>query len=277
MSAGFPLLFYGCSSAHSPYKVDAASAHPSSSYRNITESEKVIELIESLVGGNANAPDNEDEADEADETSADSDGERVGNRGGGGNGVRLSSGERATVTTNDIGVVTPYRAQVLHLRDKMRKRGLGAVRVGTVDDYQGQEEMIIIISTVLGSANPRAVGHNAHGIMASPQRFNVAITRAKALLIIVGDPNYMIEDNNWREMLKYAVDNNSYRGCAHPLLPDGAENDSIDQMAQLVAQAAQRTLLGSGNASLMFPGLGGRNIWAGMHDDVDDDLGWRTF
>ena len=59
----------------------------------------------------------------------------------------------------------------------------------------------------------------------------------------------MIEDNNWREMLKYAVDNNNYSGCAI-LLPDGAENDSIDQMAQLVAQAAQRTLLGSGNASL---------------------------
>ena len=52
----------------------------------------------------------------------------------------------------------------------MRKRGLGAVRAITIGDYQGQEEMIIIISTVLGSANPRAVGHNAHGIMASPQR-----------------------------------------------------------------------------------------------------------
>ena len=41
--------------------------------------------------------------------------------------------------------------------------------------------------------------------MASPQRFNVAITRAMALLIVVGDPNALWADPSWRELLQYAV------------------------------------------------------------------------
>ena len=50
---------------------------------------------------------------------------------------------------NDIGIIALFRAQVMLVRKRLRSMGLGAVRVGTVDDYQGQEEKIIIISTVL--------------------------------------------------------------------------------------------------------------------------------
>ena len=192
----FPLLFYGCASAHSLYKIDPSSAHPSSSYRNVTEAEKIVELIHSIQ-------------------------------------------EKMGVSTNDIGVVTPFRAQVLHIRQKLRSLDLGAIRVGTVDDYQGQEELIIIISTVIGSANPRSVAAMGHGLMSSPQRFNVAITRAKALLVIVGDPNALWEDVSWRELLQYSVDHASYRGCAHPLAMQGAEDDSLDALAGLIQQAAQ--------------------------------------
>ena len=169
---------------------------------------------------------------------------------------------------------------MLHVRDLLRKHGLGSIRVGTVDDYQGQEELIIIISTVIGSANSRAVaGTMAHGLMASPQRFNVAITRAKALLVIVGDPNALWEDESWRKLLQYAVDNCSYRGCAHPLMPAGAGDSAVDAMKSVLSRAAQKTLLGGGNANLMFPGLlgGGGSIWASEFDDIDDEQGWRQF
>ena len=173
---------------------------------------------------------------------------------------------------------SPSCAQVLHLRERLRAVGLGAIRVGTVDDYQGQEELVIIISTVIGSANVRAVGTMAHGLMSSPQRFNVAITRAKALLVVVGDPNALWEDRSWRELLQYAVDHASYRGCAHPLRIYGAEDDSLDALAGLINQAAQRTLLGAGASSLMFPGLlgGGASIWAGDGDDIDEEQGWKV-
>ena len=310
VATDFPLLFYGCQSAHSLYKIDPASAHPSSSYRNVTETEKIIELISSLLGvsshvaateegggeeadgdeaediGDAEEAEEAEEADERDEDEGAPEVEVVETNGLGATGdvpsleaAPASSASRRVVTTNDIGVVTPFRAQVLHLRQQLRKRGLGAVRVGTVDDYQGQEELIIIISTVVGSASPRGIRTMQHGLMSSPQRFNVAITRAKALLVIVGDPNALWEDASWRELLQYAVDNNSYRGCAHPLASQGVEDDSLGTLAELINQKARRTLLGAGNAGLMFPNLlgGGDAIWAGEGEDIDDQIGWKLY
>jgi hypothetical protein len=48
-------------------------------------------------------------------------------------------------------------------------------------------------------------------------------------------------------------------------------------MASLVAAAARRTLLGSGSAAAMFPGLmGGASIWGGA-DDLDEEQGWKQF
>lgn len=49
---------------------------------------------------------------------------------------------------NDIGVVSPYIAQVDRIRDKLRENGLEEIRVGTAETYQGQEKKVIIISTV---------------------------------------------------------------------------------------------------------------------------------
>jgi hypothetical protein len=184
------------------------------------------------------------------------------------------------VTTNDIGVVTPFRAQVLHIRQALRRRNLGSIRVGTVDDYQGQEELIIIISTVVGSASARAAQAMSHGLMSSPQRFNVAITRAKALLVIVGDPNALWEDRSWRELLQYSVDHHSYRGCAHPLAMAPTDDDSsLETLAQLINQAAQRTLLGAGSSNSMFPGLlgGAASIWDADGGDLDEEQGWRLY
>jgi hypothetical protein len=101
---------------------------------------------------------------------------------GGDPGVRLR--------VQDVGVIAPYRAQVLRLRQLLRGRGLGAVRVGTVDDYQGQEERVMFISTVVSRPpRGRATGTSPEspavaavhlGFLACPRRFNVAISRAKA-------------------------------------------------------------------------------------------------
>jgi len=66
------------------------------------------------------------------------------------------------------------------LRDVLRARQLGAVRVGTVDDYQGQEAKIIIISTVISASSAERHSSSRLGFMSDPKRFNVAISRAKA-------------------------------------------------------------------------------------------------
>lgn len=52
--------------------------------------------------------------------------------------------------------------------------------------------------------------------MASPRRLNVAITRAEALLIVVGNPHLLVTDNYWRSVLTYSISIGGYRGCDLP-------------------------------------------------------------
>ena len=62
------------------------------------------------------------------------------------------------IEQTDIAVITPFRSQVLKLREMLRKANLGQVGVGQVEDYQGQESKIVIISTVLTHRVERWMG-----------------------------------------------------------------------------------------------------------------------
>lgn len=100
----------------------------------------------------------------------------------------------------------------------MRARDLGAVRVGTVDDFQGQEARIIFISTVLSRPAdvPLGAGHTqgaalkppgvaadpAVGFFRNPNRFNVAITRAQALMVVLGHPLVLMQVANQQNDLQ---------------------------------------------------------------------------
>ena len=66
------------------------------------------------------------------------------------------------------------------LKDKLARSGLGQVVVSTVDSSQGCEAEVVIISFVRG-------GSNHVGFLADDRRLNVALTRAKYQLILVGD------------------------------------------------------------------------------------------
>ena len=128
----------------------------------------------------------------------------------------------------------------------------------------------------LRAGGARSVKAMAHGLMSSPQRFNVAITRAKALLVIVGDPNALYEDESWQELLKYSVKNSSYRGCPQPCAPDGVEEDAANPIQAMIEQLSQRSLLGAGDRSKLFPGMGGGvNMWGGDGGDIDEDMPWK--
>ena len=51
----------------------------------------------------------------------------------------------------------------------------------------------------------------------SEKRFNVAITRAMSLLIVIGDPHLLSEDPSWRAFLKHCISLGAYTGCDLPL------------------------------------------------------------
>lgn len=81
------------------------------------------------------------------------------------------------VVPEDIGIVSPYKSQLNMLKSALRH--VGKVEIGTAEYYQGREKKIIIISTVKSN--------NSVGFLSSEKRLNVCITRAKSLLILVGN------------------------------------------------------------------------------------------
>jgi AAA domain len=62
------------------------------------------------------------------------------------------------VKEDQVGVICLSRAQVVHVRNVLRERHLAGVNVGTVDDFQGQEQRVIFISTVLTAAARNPLG-----------------------------------------------------------------------------------------------------------------------
>ncbi|KAJ3568894.1 hypothetical protein NP233_g5410 [Leucocoprinus birnbaumii] len=119
----------------------------------------------------------------------------------------------------DIGVITPYHAQCLKIRNALR--GVAdEVKVGSVEEFQGQERSVIIISTVRSSKDFVAYDiRHTLGFVASPRRFNVSVTRAKALLIVVGDPDVLGLDPLWRSFLNYVHNNGGWKGPDIPWDP----------------------------------------------------------
>jgi superfamily I DNA and/or RNA helicase len=86
------------------------------------------------------------------------------------------------LTTADVLVLAPYNAQVVLLRRRLADAGLGDVRVGTVDKFQGAEAPVAIISMTASSVEeiPRGIP-----FLLNRNRLNVAISRAQYAAVIV--------------------------------------------------------------------------------------------
>lgn len=98
--------------------------------------------------------------------------------------VGMSKSDGGTIGLEDILVITPYNAQVNLLRSSLP----AGARVGTVDKFQGQEADIALLSmaTSSGEDMPRAMD-----FLFSPNRLNVAISRAKRLAIVIASPRLL--------------------------------------------------------------------------------------
>jgi superfamily I DNA and/or RNA helicase len=91
--------------------------------------------------------------------------------------------ERA-MTVDDILVVAPFNLQVRCLRERLDP----AIRVGSVDRFQGQEAPVVIVSLCSSTLEEAPRGAS---FLLSPNRLNVAVSRAEALAIVVGCPGLM--------------------------------------------------------------------------------------
>ncbi|MFC4874497.1 AAA domain-containing protein [Negadavirga shengliensis] len=112
-----------------------------------------------------------------------------------------------------IGLVSPYSAQVRYLKDLVAEdagcvllRSLDKnLTVNTIDGFQGQERDIMVISVV--RSNPQG----EIGFLADTRRMNVALTRAKRKLLVIGDSATLANHPFYQLFLDYVQDRNCYK------------------------------------------------------------------
>lgn len=102
----------------------------------------------------------------------------------------------------DIGIISPYQAQVHYLRQILRNHPFFApykelISINTVDGFQGQERDVILISLV------RANDNGDIGFLNDLRRMNVAITRARMKLIILGDASTLTQHPFYKKLYEY--------------------------------------------------------------------------
>ena len=111
-------------------------------------------------------------------------------------------GQRILDERIDFGVISPYKAQVQYLRARIRANAAlrpyrDLMTVNTVDGFQGQERDVIFISLV------RANEDGQIGFLGDLRRMNVAITRARMKLVILGEAETLGRHPFYRELLAY--------------------------------------------------------------------------
>ena len=171
-------------------------------------------------------------------------------------------------TTEMVSVISLSRAQVQRIRSELRAAGLAQIRCGTVDDFQGQESEVVLIS---------CVGSSAKALDTSKKRFNVAITRARRLLIVVGSlPVLRSKDAGpWHDLCEACRDRGSFlamRG-GDAGEGEGGEGEERESAMTRIEGMARSALLGAGNINTIFPEtLYETNLelgWAATDDDAN--------
>ncbi|MDY6776236.1 MAG: AAA domain-containing protein [Halobacteria archaeon] len=99
----------------------------------------------------------------------------------------------AGVDGSDIGVIAPFRAQVAAIKPRVD----GSVAVDTVDRFQGSSKEVVVVSFV-------ATGSLESPVFDDYRRLNVALTRAKKSLVLVGDESALRDDGLYSRMVEWA-------------------------------------------------------------------------
>ncbi|KAJ0393143.1 hypothetical protein P43SY_005486 [Pythium insidiosum] len=109
-----------------------------------------------------------------------------------------------------IGIISPYKQQIVELRSELQRWETRHdlrldIEVNTVDGFQGREKEIIIYSCVrTARSHQRSGGAGPEAFWADERRMNVAITRAKSSLWIIGNSLLLSQSAAWRALLQHA-------------------------------------------------------------------------
>ncbi|OMO65548.1 putative helicase MAGATAMA 3 [Corchorus olitorius] len=121
-----------------------------------------------------------------------------------------------------IGVITPYKCQLSHLRSRFSSAFGSSVTAdiefNTVDGFQGREVDILVLSTVRASdsSSSPGIGSSSIGFVADVRRMNVALTRARLSLWILGNARTLQTNHNWAALVKDAKQRNLVLSIKRP-------------------------------------------------------------
>lgn len=142
------------------------------------------------------------------------------------------------IQESDIGIVSPYARQVLFLKQLCRSKNWTDIDIGSAEQYQGREKAIIIISTVRS-------GCDNVGFLADVKRLNVTLTRARSLMIVVGNPETLRLDPTWKQFIEFCRENGA---IAQPKEPNSSRTpNKTKKTTQLEEKPDLRSLNRNGN------------------------------
>uniref|UniRef100_A0A8C1NAE2 RNA helicase n=1 Tax=Cyprinus carpio TaxID=7962 RepID=A0A8C1NAE2_CYPCA len=124
------------------------------------------------------------------------------------------------ISPRDIGIIAPYRKQVEKIKwaigtdeDLQNYMCIKDLKVGSVEEFQGQERKVILVSAVRSSKEHIIFDEPFNiGFLKNEKRFNVAVTRAKALFIMVGNPTILRTDETWGRFIDFCFEQGGYTG-----------------------------------------------------------------
>ncbi|XP_037051434.1 putative helicase mov-10-B.1 [Bradysia coprophila] len=134
----------------------------------------------------------------------------------------LMQPEKHNLNQCDIGIVSPYRLQCNMIRKRCHQNGYRHITIGSTEQFQGQERKVMIMSTV------RSGSGNLGDFVKNPQRFNVMITRAKSLLIVVGNPHLLSQDKNWSKFIHFCLRNGALIQDSNNVFLPEKDNDAAE-------------------------------------------------
>jgi superfamily I DNA and/or RNA helicase len=115
---------------------------------------------------------------------------------------KLNALLEAGLAPTQVAVITPYAAQARWLRERVKAPGL---EIDSVDGFQGREKEAIVMSLVRSNASGEI------GFLADVRRMNVALTRARRKLLVIGDSATLSSDPFYRRMFDYFERIGAYR------------------------------------------------------------------
>uniref|UniRef100_W5LB03 RNA helicase n=1 Tax=Astyanax mexicanus TaxID=7994 RepID=W5LB03_ASTMX len=157
--------------------------------------------------------------------------------------LKLTQGKKGLpkLKPADIGIIAPYRKQVEKIRKALQTvkelKQWNDIKVGSVEEFQGQEKRVIMVSAVRSSISYVKMDQDFNiGFLTNEKRFNVAMTRAKALLIVVGNPVILNKNPTWQRFIQYCEQEQGYTGFDYR--DAEGEEDVVTRLASLKIHTA---------------------------------------